>query len=541
MLLLSFVLLISIFMFNFQTLAEEIRHYEQYGKVEWLQYDKEEGNLHCIAFESAAVAKKIKSDGYIYIHDERIEVEVDDDGMLQQSSSDRNSLHDDVFNIIGLHDDCLRFIFKKFHIATLLSLSKVCVRFNEMAKQVFKIKYRTTQILFCDVVRKYPIPLKLIEEFFTTFGDSIESLYITPAEFDFDKYHLNDVLMQINKNCNNLQHLDMETIEIKDKISNEIFPLFSRLEYLKIRFDYTQPDEIIQSFEDLIASCQKLKVLNIFRMANSTNEGIVQSSLLPLICLNILVIYTSNIEYLQLFLLNNLQLTEIGICLDACRQPEILIQVPNLFRLICEQFSHIESLSILIISSERFTTDLTQFSELKRLSHFKLNFILNPISSMTTMILDPIVLPLMTSMHENEIKLESLEFDCNFIRVGTINAISKMKSISSLKLMLHGNDFESHQKLFKLVKQLPKLNELCIKIWPYNSIEIIDFIKQIIINGQNLSQLELSMRTCQSNIICCKYDDLLKIVKQREIPKKLTIWITADYPSLHLNAQILCK
>lgn len=68
----------------------------------------------------------------------------------------------------------------------------------------------------------YPIALAQIEDFLQTFGSFIEHLYIRIEEINFDAYHLNNVLMQINNDCINFKVRNMKELVVEDAIPNEI-------------------------------------------------------------------------------------------------------------------------------------------------------------------------------------------------------------------------------------------------------------------------------------------------------------------------------
>lgn len=93
----------------------------------------------------------------------------------------------------------------------------------------------------------------------------IEGLYFGPVELNFNEYQLNDVLIHVNKNGLNLKVFDVQKLVIKDDVSNKIVLLFSRLDSLKINFDYCQLIDIIQSFHVFICLCNQLKHLDVIR------------------------------------------------------------------------------------------------------------------------------------------------------------------------------------------------------------------------------------------------------------------------------------
>lgn len=493
------------------------------------EVDFRKWRLYClIEFEDQDVVNKIALDGYININGERIEIELmegPEDYMNQPPYNIEGLFLEPPYenplnglNISELNDDCLRLVFRKLSLSglsTLYSIANVCVNFNKIANEIFGLKYRKKQFRFCDFVMNYPISLLQIEDFLKTFGSSIENLWIGQVEFNFNEYQLNDVLMLINKNCINLKVLDMQKLTVKEKISSEVFPLFSRLESLKIKFDHCKSIDSNELFFGFIILCTQLRHFDVIHHNdNIMNGGIVEMKGLPK--LSSIAIETSNLEYLQLLLLNNPQLEEISLRLFT--DTENVLQTPNFFRLFCEQFANIEKLSIAVISNpdEIFSTSVMQLSELKRLRYLHIHFNYD------------FVLPFVKKMLENNIELETLAIDDGFIDNDTINVISQIKSISTLKFMLRRTWFDENN-LIQLLKRLSTLRELHIEM-PDDATEILDTIKLIIFHGKQLSNLTIEVRSHEMcHIREEEFDELLAIVKKRNNPKKMMVFIKGEW------------
>lgn len=83
-----------------------------------------------------------------------------------------------------LNDDCLRHIFRQFScLVDFCSIANVCLKFNEIAREVFSLKIKKKKIRFCDldVVWKGCITLPQIKYFFENFAASV-----TWIEYDSD-------------------------------------------------------------------------------------------------------------------------------------------------------------------------------------------------------------------------------------------------------------------------------------------------------------------------------------------------------------------
>lgn len=97
------------------------------------------------------------------------EEDMEDDPLLEAPETDSPN------NILNaLNDDCLRNIFERFETLSMLcSISNVCVRFSEIAKQVFKSKYRHKLISITDLRWNNQLNLPQIIPFLYRFGSLI--------------------------------------------------------------------------------------------------------------------------------------------------------------------------------------------------------------------------------------------------------------------------------------------------------------------------------------------------------------------------------
>lgn len=446
---------------------------------------------HFAEFADDDVLAKILSDGYIFINDEKIEVSLMDQKncvkdlfqifLKSQTSHAAVENSPATLSIGFLTDDCLHGIFMKLHLSTLFTVSKVCIRFNKIAKEVFHVKYKDQLVKLPNIQRKYPISMQLIEEFFTTFGYSIEKLYIRPQDFNFKKNCLNDVLLLIRDKCINLKALSMQFLPIKDVISFQTAPLFSRLERLKINFYSNKSIEMNKSIYNHIFKCTKLTHLNI------TYDKCYYSKLyLPL------EIWLPNLTSSRVF----------------TNQRSKIPMKSNLYELVAENFRNIEDLKMRIATQPDidFEENLLLVSELKYLRHLSLHF--NDID----------VEPLMNCVLENNIQLESLTISNGRISLDAFTIISQMKSIQTLKFK------ESKplnlSTLVDILDQLPELRKLEISHGD-EDLKIMHLIKEIITYGKQLTKVTIVTISTEEmeRIDDQDYNEILEIVKERENPK----------------------
>lgn len=200
-------------------------------------------------------------------------------------------------------------------------------------------------------------------------------------------------------------------------------------------------------------------------------------------------------------------------------------QVSLLFRLICENFANIDKLSI-AAEDNNFLTNPIQLGELKQLRRLDLNL---------DYTID--VLPLMEKMLQNNIELHHLCIANSTISDATCDIISQMKSIRSLKLLL-APIFYDQDSINRLLNQLPALTDLFIIMVDNDENNILDTVKEIILNGPQLTNIFIYWECGDSSDIREKeYNELLEIVKKRKDPKKLTVKIIGIF--LHHKFEIL--
>lgn len=211
-------------------------------------------NYWVVQFGSDHVAAELLSKGEIVIEDVRIDVEVQrrlydsiSINFIDYSTFKDNTVFDVLFespdeespkNITNaLNDDCLREIFKTLHLLDLSSIADVCMRFNEIATEVFASKYRNKKFGFDDLKRfgnrqVLQPTLTQIDDFLRNFGPSITR--ISGRYSVCSTYGLNIILGMINKYCNQLSDIEIDGDSLKYETLIEIIPLLGRLQKLNM-------------------------------------------------------------------------------------------------------------------------------------------------------------------------------------------------------------------------------------------------------------------------------------------------------------------
>ncbi|XP_037052190.1 uncharacterized protein LOC119085812 [Bradysia coprophila] len=520
--------------------AFRLSDYERYGTVRSRRYDIVKNNLECqVEFEDEGVVDKILSDGYIYINDQRIKVEpmtnpdskrikiepmttpdskrieiepmttpdskrikiepmTTPDSNLASTMNNDQSIIDNELNLTGLNDDCLRSIFREVGIRTLWSLANVCLRFNDLAKEVFRLKYKDSEIQSFDVSMNDPISLPQFEASLKTFGSSIRQLRIGS---ECEERQLTDVLLQIDRNCPNIKSLSMPYVAIgSDTISLECRSVFSRLESLYINFsgDNTNYSDILQK-----KVLPKLTSLTV--SVEKYEHEHLESCFAP----------ENNWQLEQLNIL-----TEGEIALNTTGTETPMLSSSHLFPLICERYANISILNIEFDhADDNFQTNVLQLGRLKRLRNLRLDFNGN----------DPS--PLLDAILQNGIQLKLLNIYNGVIGNDAMVLLSRFETLHKLEIVSSHYDEDD---LIQLVKELPTLSQLIISLdyIPSSAANMIDTITSIISNGKNLSHLNVMVNKFSeiTSIGTNDYNAILKIVEQRVVPVvNLTVIITGFY------------
>lgn len=160
-------------------------------------------------------------------------------------------------NILNaLDDQCLREIFERIHqVSDFYTISNVCMRFNEVAKEAFASKFKHTSISIDEIINSRQITLAHLLHFLQNYGASIVSLSCPTDQSTI-------VLRVINEYCKKLRHLKICIAASCKVIPIETYSLFEKLKSLDISFqsgyDYSQ-----HNIFHFILACPQLESLKI--------------------------------------------------------------------------------------------------------------------------------------------------------------------------------------------------------------------------------------------------------------------------------------
>lgn len=328
-------------------------------------------------------------------------------------------------NLLSMPDDCLLDIMRIMELKDLCSVAGACKRFNDLAKMVFKTKWKDLRLTISHV--------QDLHECLRRFGSEIQSICIMPS-IELPKSHYNSVLSALVQHCSGtLSSLEMHnfTFEMNYLIMCESRPLFVGLKKLILHKSTISVKWFIL--------CRELVELQLFETHVTFNGAQYQ------VCpkLEILKIYGSKswVDYgLHLFLDQNNQLKTLEVLplLTSTNRSyasygDILYCVPR----------SIENLTI--VPTE--TTRLDHFVSLKTL-RIAGNYVNNHAS-------------LLINKLQNA-TIEHLEIDLNHFGIDQQNAetIANLKNLSTLKMHVSGGCVSGN--LLHMVENLNGLTDLVL-------------------------------------------------------------------------------
>lgn len=366
-------------------------------------------------------------------------VEVDD---ILLQPPDENSPRN-ILNI--LCDDCLNEIFKKLHPSNYGSVADVCVRFNQILKEMLTRKHKNNMLHISDLKS---FTLSQADYYLRHFG----SLFYQ-ADMDgrkvksfnsINKSHT--ILRMVSEHCRNLRHFRIINFSMGKKTMNEIHPLFTRLEKLsvKLKTDLKEKSFISGTVVNLPPiNCPKLVAF----------EWDSDQFFPPNCC----------IPALSTFLYHNKQLESFLFYGDAgIGEPDSRCHLPMNISL----FGRFKNLKFLSIKN------LGEFVPkiIKRMEHLL------------------IVTPLMHSLSLNNVPIEYLELGNGLVNDDAIEYISQIKTIRRFAFV-NGNSAPSHDiiesYIIRLESSLPNLEVLLFQtntrtdiVFTDQNIHIIEQLKK---------------------------------------------------------------
>lgn len=439
--------------FLFQILQLLYALFKPIGEINSIRLIGNHRNIGHIEFTNNQIASKLISKRGIQMENAKITIEPAD--VHSQSIPDfdfeqiptkeieenlllRAPETDSPNNILNaLNDDCLREIFEKFETLSMLhSISNVCVRFSEIAKQIFKTKHRHRFINMLELRWNNQLNLPQIIPFLRKFGSSIESLNIKCEFRHFKTDYYEDLplssyfLKIINKYCKNLTFLCITIFDLDSQTLAKIYPLLSRLKGLQLELSS------FSLLSDFISACSQLETLSI--VLDRPTRGILPGITLPKLSkfelTGNIIVEEEVIDSLDLFLACNPHLEHIRI--DFCSKS------------ICHYIGrNMPKLREITLHNERSDAVL----DLEHMYDLKLKYCSYRI-----------IAPHIHQLLENNVLIEELAVNVEILDKVVIDNICQLKSVE--KLTIRANNLETDNNyLIKLARNLPHLKKL--KIW----------------------------------------------------------------------------
>lgn len=246
-------------------------YFKQFGEIKstlhFGRYGKE--NYVLVEFACKEVAAQMAMRRGFIINGQKFKVESVEksdtliyDLNLESAEMSKPPSKDSPKNILNvLNDDCIGLIFEKIsNIRDFHSISKVCVRFAQIAGKIFpsKIKRRCVDFREYRTFNYEDLQMIQIENFLRDFGSSIESLEISECYIQEAEGKSNTLLKIIHEYCKNLRKLDLHISGVDNQTVSEIQPLLSKLEYLYLGFVCGSD---FGPFNDFISACTQLNTL----------------------------------------------------------------------------------------------------------------------------------------------------------------------------------------------------------------------------------------------------------------------------------------
>lgn len=236
------------------------RHFGRYGKE----------NYVLVEFACKGVAAQMAMRRGFIINGQKFKVESIEktdtliyDLNLESAEMSKPPSNDSPKNILNvLNDDCIGLIFEKiWNIRDFHSISNVCVRFNQIARQIFPSKIKRRCVDFKEYLLNYEgVQMIQIENFLRDFGSFVESLEVSECDIQEAGGDSNTLLKIIHEYCKNLRELDLHISGVDNQTVSEIQPLLSKLEYLYLGFVCGSD---FGPFNDFISACTQLNTLTL--------------------------------------------------------------------------------------------------------------------------------------------------------------------------------------------------------------------------------------------------------------------------------------
>lgn len=495
-------------------MSKEIRGYfGQFGAIEFLQFHQSP-QYGFVQFKLEESAEAVLSQASHCVSNLVLTVEAAYDyhqpafrsGNLMLPPQQNSLLH----ILVALNDDCLREVFLRLKLFDLSHAAQVCVRFNQLAMEVFSIKFKHLKLDFksleiTNVLREIDVKILL-----SNFGSLIQSLHVDGHAIGIPMFQ--KVLQRlIGKFCSNLKELELTNFGVREVLHDQLNPIFAQLERLTLKSCDFEVD-----MKDMLSNCNELKVL-IFQKCKMNNWECIKQQFQQLDDIRLIANKYLDDDCLDRFITLNPTLTKFSI-------DDYNVDV-SLFRSIGHNLPTLIELDVIdYMDSDEFQEVIRELGQLRSLKVLKMNFLSNQI------------LPLMTALAANNVPITHLKLHNGETDDEAIDKISQLKRITILKL----DDVKglTDEQLIKLANQLPKLQQLQLG----ESTEMITTIalKKIISHAKELSVLKLLMKY-RHTIDIDDFKAMVKSIQNRPERSNLMIELTTDGTNVNVPGAILLE
>lgn len=413
-------------------------------------------------------------------------------------------------NILSaLNDDCLLSVFRVLKMPAIRIVADVCVRFNDIAKDVFRLKYQQEEIR---------LDVGMDETFFKNFGSSIKRLKfdheITSACSESQVFDMNTF---VDKYCVNLTEFKFT---MNGKVSVRPHRVLARITDLVVK-NYSTISSDGHNANEIISSCPQMKSLSIHHI---TEEKCLTKCSLPRISFqNLTRIRIENfcsisMNHFKAFLFANPRLSDIALVRCSWNSFEMFQLIkenrPNIMRIQINE-CELESGNCKIHKVEIKMRD--KDSEIEP-SHFRIFYrFYSPLGR-----LSPSPLPVLLEILDKNVTVDELYVLGRKMCDESLEVVSKLKIISALSISV-GN-FREENMIF-LLKTLPNLTQIRMTFEQKNvTSNVTNLIKQFLLCGRQLTKILIVLYARYSTASLTldetfnenDHDYLLRVIEKRE-------------------------
>lgn len=496
-------------------------YFERFGKVESVRVrSKDDFHYGFVRFQRADSAKKALSKNKHNICGRIVKVKAADDrhqpnsGFKEEEEENTNDNKataksstnpapipdQESISYIALNNEViLKQIFKHLPLQDLCNAAEVCVRFQQIAQEYFKLHYNTLCIaeLCLPGDDDTKITLPIAEKLFRNFAKFVNTLKLTQNVFEDDDGEA--LLKMVNKYfTGTLTELFMYGFNINRALSYALRPLFARLVKLVIYNVHGT-----KALRNLLAVCDELKSLRIGHCFMVHKESLTQH-FAKLESLEFDGIFGLWPEILSQVLILNPNLQSLKIA--HTHMPHLTSQIYPIISELLPKLQRFYYNSPIDTSGDpEIDKNVQSLMNMKSLKTLQLNCEILSVQS------------LVDSLLEQKTVIEKFGIIGGTIDKEICAKLSKWSHLTALHLI--GTKMD-HMKLIDLAKVLPRLAELYIQNLDGVNMNALE---RMLPHANNLHTLDIVSIKSDMVMSIDNYNTVLNIVKNRANGIKLTI------------------